>query len=229
MTLLGPFFQEGKQQHYKLGKFTRARYSELLTTQYSSTEFYAQTTDVDRTHMSAQSNLAALWEPSGNQVWDSTLSWQPIPVHPADSNVLTTSCSTSDKLVNNVVYNEELFAAINEEYADVYKVIAEGSGQEITSVMSSWLIRDTLFIEELNGFELPAWTSAVYPEPLGTLAAYSFLANSYTDALKQISKLLIFIWNLYPQSSGKLSLKCTVLAINKQKLEIALIELGYPK
>ena len=40
-----------------------------------------RSTDVDRTLMSAYSNLAGLYPPSGSQKWDDKILWQPIPVH----------------------------------------------------------------------------------------------------------------------------------------------------
>lgn len=32
--------------------------------------------------MSAQANLAGLFPPTGDQVWNPDIRWQPIPVHP---------------------------------------------------------------------------------------------------------------------------------------------------
>lgn len=73
--------QRGKQQHYELGKWLRKRYSSLLSTRFDTEEIYIQSTDVDRTLMSAQSNLAGLYEPVGEDVWNDQIKWQPIPIH----------------------------------------------------------------------------------------------------------------------------------------------------
>lgn len=73
--------QIGKQQHYHLGKWLRQRYSTLLSKIYNKDEIYVRSTDVDRTLMSALSNLAGLYEPSTTDIWNPAIDWQPIPVH----------------------------------------------------------------------------------------------------------------------------------------------------
>ncbi|KAF3827136.1 hypothetical protein GH733_002622 [Mirounga leonina] len=45
------------------------------------TQVYIQSTDIDRTLMSAMTNLAGLFPPEGISVWNPSLPWQPIPVH----------------------------------------------------------------------------------------------------------------------------------------------------
>ncbi|PNI96161.1 ACPP isoform 2, partial [Pan troglodytes] len=45
------------------------------------TQVYIRSTDVDRTLMSAMTNLAALFPPEGVSIWNPVLLWQPIPVH----------------------------------------------------------------------------------------------------------------------------------------------------
>ena len=71
------------------------RYGELLGEEYSEEEVVVRSTDVDRTLMSALSNLAGLFPPQGSQVWDEELAWQPIPVHtvPQDEDYLLSSHS----------------------------------------------------------------------------------------------------------------------------------------
>uniref|UniRef100_A0A8C5TA22 acid phosphatase n=1 Tax=Malurus cyaneus samueli TaxID=2593467 RepID=A0A8C5TA22_9PASS len=44
-------------------------------------QFYIQSTDYDRTIMSAQSYLSGLFPPTSSQIWNPELLWQPIPVH----------------------------------------------------------------------------------------------------------------------------------------------------
>lgn len=73
--------QDGKRQSHELGKYFRRRYKEILGNRYSAHDIYVQSTDVDRAIMSAQTNLAALYKPTDDEVWDKKLDWQPIPVH----------------------------------------------------------------------------------------------------------------------------------------------------
>lgn len=64
--------QVGIQQAYNLGEFLRQRYTELNTglifTNYTRTQIHVRSTDVDRTIMTAQCLLAALFQPGDDQV-----------------------------------------------------------------------------------------------------------------------------------------------------------------
>ena len=61
------------QQHYYLGRLFHQRYStemkaSYLFDNYTRTQIYVRSTDLDRTLMSAQCQLASLFEPNANQV-----------------------------------------------------------------------------------------------------------------------------------------------------------------
>lgn len=176
--------------HYDLGTFTRGRYGNYMPREYSPDWFKAQTTDVDRTHMSCQSNLAAIFTPTENETWNKDLSWQPIPVHPTVSTVISTipNCAIYSTEKAKIVVKDALFVAINEEFADLYTYLSNNTGKSISTVVDVSSIYDTLHIEKQLGFDLPSWTTSVYPEPLHTLTGYAFLANSYTTEMKRLSE-----------------------------------------
>lgn len=68
-------------QQFLQGRFLRDRYREFLAEPFSNERVHVQSTDVDRTIMSAQLTLAGLFPPMGSEVWNRELSWQPVPVH----------------------------------------------------------------------------------------------------------------------------------------------------
>ncbi|GAB0184323.1 dnaJ subfamily C member 13 [Grus japonensis] len=77
----GQLTKTGMQQLFELGQYTRKRYSNFLNSTYNRQEFYIQSTDYDRTIMSAQSYLSGLFPPTSSQIWNPEILWQPIPVH----------------------------------------------------------------------------------------------------------------------------------------------------
>lgn len=178
--------------HYELGKFTRGRYGSFLPSTYDPDWFRAQTTDIDRTHMSCQSNLAALFKPTANETWKSDLPWQPIPVHPSDEKVISASpsCSIYRTEMANVLVNDPLFAAFNTEFADLYTYLTNYSGNNVTTVAKVYSIYDTLHIEDQLGFELPSWTNSVYPEPMKTISGYAFKSYTYTTEMKRLGRFI---------------------------------------
>ena len=65
--------QLGMRQHYYLGQLFQQRYStelkaSYLFDNYTRTQIYVRSTDVDRTLMSAQCQLASLFKPAPEQV-----------------------------------------------------------------------------------------------------------------------------------------------------------------
>ncbi|XP_067883590.1 lysosomal acid phosphatase-like, partial [Heterodontus francisci] len=77
----GQLTQVGMRQHYELGQYLRRRYKDFLNSSYDRHQIYVRSTDVDRTLMSAESDLAGLYPPHGHQIFNPDVNWQPIPVH----------------------------------------------------------------------------------------------------------------------------------------------------
>ena len=84
-----------------------------LLNAFSETDIYVRSTDVDRTLMSALSNLAGLYPPKGSQVWNPHLLWQPIPVHTrplAEDNLLSShaECPKFKQLFKELLQSKEI-------------------------------------------------------------------------------------------------------------------------
>ncbi|XP_012152497.1 prostatic acid phosphatase isoform X2 [Megachile rotundata] len=184
----------GKHQHLLLGRWLRKRYSHLLSDIYSPYDIYIQSTDVDRTLMSAESHLAGLYPPSGNQVWDS-IKWMPIPVHtiPEDKdNVLAAKkyCPRYDYELRKVLDSPEL-KKIEKENKKLYAYLTEKTGNKISSLRSVEQLYDTLFVENLYNKTLPEWTESVFPGKLKSLAAKSFTVSAYNKILQRLKSGLL--------------------------------------
>lgn len=76
----GELTVRGMQMHFALGQWLRQRYDKVLL-RNTPNEIYIRSTDYTRPIESAEANLAGLYPPKGDQIWNPKLSWQPIPVH----------------------------------------------------------------------------------------------------------------------------------------------------
>ena len=143
-------------QHYKLGKYFKKRYGCLLGDgSYSVDKVYVRSTDVDRTLMSAEANLARLFRPFGDQIWKKDLEWQPTPVHtvPRPQDYLVASerrCDRFDYVMLQFM-NTSAYTDLLTKYAPLIKYAEEYSGLTLRTVTDITNLYDTLFIERLKG------------------------------------------------------------------------------
>lgn len=182
--------QTGKQQHFELGKWLRQRYDSLVSAKYNNTEMYVRSTDVDRTLMSAESNLAGFYPPQAKDVWSETISWQPIPVHTMpekQDDVLAAkkSCPVYDYELKKL-YKSEEFKAYDKKLMPTYKYLTMYAGKSVNSLQSVQNIYSCLHIEELYGLSLPEWTREVYPDKLYPISGLSFAVKTYTPLLARL-------------------------------------------
>ncbi|XP_071111984.1 prostatic acid phosphatase-like [Haliotis cracherodii] len=168
----------GMQEQYSLGSFLRRRYTGFLSDQYIHTEIRVNSSDVERCLMSAYSNLAGLYPPSGDQMWNSNISWQPIPVHtrPAEEDRelnMGEDCPKYDQLYDaslksNRVKKEE---AENKEF---YEFITRVTGVSHESIADIWQIADSLFCEKQHNVTWPTWVNSTIYKKLRDLEAWGF-------------------------------------------------------
>lgn len=128
----------------------RRRYLHLLSDRYTPYDIYVQSTDVDRTLMSAESHLAGLYPPTGNQVWDS-IKWMPIPVHTVpegEDNVLAAKkyCPRYNYELEKVLHSDAM-KRVDRENKKLYEYLTEKTGKKVSSLRSIEHLYDTLFIE----------------------------------------------------------------------------------
>lgn len=78
---LGEITRKGLEQQYHLGGLIRSRYDGFLSKHYSPFEIYVRSSDYNRTLVSAQANLLAMYPPEDSELFVKDIRWRPIPVH----------------------------------------------------------------------------------------------------------------------------------------------------
>ncbi|KAG7501569.1 lysosomal acid phosphatase [Solea senegalensis] len=187
----GQLSQEGMRQHFELGHFLRKRYNGFLNESYNRHEIFVRSTDYDRTLMSAEANLAGLYPPSGQQVFDPNLKWQPIPVHtlPKSEEKLLSfpldDCPRYRQLMSETEHAEE-FVNMTIKYQDIIELVGDKTGLNATSVESIWSVYDTLFCESRHNMSAPDW---VTPQVLQRLKVLKdFEIKAIFGVYKQLEK-----------------------------------------
>lgn len=181
----------GKRAHFKLGQWFRERYDGFLSSNYSEEEIIVRSTDVDRTLMSAMSNLAGLYPPSGYQKWNPDLDWQPIPVHtvPLDLDNLLSShadCPRFDHLQDEIMRSDWMTSIVKDNQ-EMFQYISQHSGFNLSDIVHLNYVYDTLFVETVHNKTLPEWTKKYFPGgPFEELSDLSFIVNTHTHELKRL-------------------------------------------
>ncbi|XP_077608409.1 prostatic acid phosphatase isoform X3 [Crocuta crocuta] len=158
----GQLTQLGMEQHYELGRYIRERYRTFLNDSYRREQVYIQSTDVDRTLMSAMTNLAGLFPPEGIDVWNPSLRWQPIPVH-------TLSLS---------------------EDRDFIETLPTFTGYHTRDLFGMWSkVYDPLFCESVHNFTLPSWATEDTMTKLKELSELCILSVYGIHKQKEKSRL----------------------------------------
>lgn len=146
--------QLGKQQHYALGKWLRKRYNgTLISEEYLDSEIYVQSSDVERTLMSATVNMAGLYPPRKGQIWNADLDWQPVPVHtiPVELDTLILAskpCPLYDQYYAQLLKSAH-FQLIEKKFGTLFEYLSKHSGNTINFEQWSVLnLYDTLFIQQ---------------------------------------------------------------------------------
>ncbi|XP_044291682.1 lysosomal acid phosphatase isoform X2 [Varanus komodoensis] len=175
----GQLSQKGMQQQWELGQVLRRRYNGFLNASYNRQEIFIRSTDFDRTLMSAEANLAGLYPPEGQQVFNPNVSWQPIPVHTVPDSVEQllkfplSPCPRYEQLQNETRQTEE-YRNRTIQNMEFLEMVANMTGVQDVSLESVWSIYDTLFCEKTHEMHLPAWVTPNVMKQLKQLKDFSF-------------------------------------------------------
>lgn len=142
--------QLGRHQQLLLGRWLRKRYSYLLSATYTRYDIYVHSTDVDRTLMSAEANLAGLYPPTKDQIWD-RIKWMPIPVHtiPEDQDYVLSGkkyCARYKYELEKILRSPER-QRINKANAKLYSYLSKNTGLKISTLEDVEHLYNTLYIE----------------------------------------------------------------------------------
>jgi len=187
----GQLTSRGKMAHFRLGQWLRQRYNGFLGSDYNDKEILVRSTDVDRTLMSAQSNLAGLFPPKGYLKWNPHLDWQPIPVHtmPLKYDSLLSShadCPRFEQLQEELKQSQWMMNLYNDN-KDLFQYISNNTGWNITDIRKLDYVYDTLLCETVHNMSLPEWTGKVFPHgKFQELRDLSFIMDTYTHELKRL-------------------------------------------
>ncbi|CDW52201.1 His Phos 2 domain containing protein [Trichuris trichiura] len=159
---------KGCQQQYELGRYLRQRYNGFLDESYNASQIYVRSTDYDRTLASAACHLSGLYPPTGEQVWNSEIQWQPIPVHTVsthDDYLLKVGheCPAFDPMFKEA--NDDFVNNLYKEYEAFLEYVKNATGVKQMNAASLKRIATALRLEKNAGFALPEWTRKVWIDP----------------------------------------------------------------
>uniref|UniRef100_A0AC35U4N5 Acid phosphatase n=1 Tax=Rhabditophanes sp. KR3021 TaxID=114890 RepID=A0AC35U4N5_9BILA len=157
----------GMQQHVLLGTKVYGRYVKqipFLSATYQNHEIYVRSTDVNRTIISAMSNLIGMYNKAtvtkgvdypDVPEWPS--SFIPIAVHTVDNPTDYVGNPDSDCPRRFALYDElkktPEYKALMANYSSLYSYLTNKTGSEVNPE-NMWSIRDAVFIEKCNNMKI---------------------------------------------------------------------------
>lgn len=179
----------GVRQQFQLGQWLRKRYTNFLKEKYDPKEIYITSTEVDRTMMSAQSNLAGLYY-NENMNMVPGLNWRPIPVHLVSRITDTISnpnkCNKfKDKLLR--MFKTEEYQSLYSEHKSTLDVLRKVSKDKSLRFEDAWYIFDSLNCERHHNITLDPWVTEELYEKITKMYEISWKSMYYGDELGRLS------------------------------------------
>nr|XP_022909496.1 venom acid phosphatase Acph-1-like [Onthophagus taurus] len=187
----GQLTNEGKKTMFELGNVLRERYSNFLGDRYFPGLLEALSSDMDRTKVSLQLVLASLFKPTKNEIWNEDLCWQPIPTRyiplKQDDLFLPFLTTTYRELYKTNHLTSQKAKQIFEDYQDVFQILWEKTGLEISTIHDVFKIHDVLTTEVQFGLDLPDWAKPLHTTKIREIATFDPEMQQDTKELKKLA------------------------------------------
>ncbi|CAL8098907.1 unnamed protein product [Orchesella dallaii] len=186
---LAQLTNRGKMQQYELGRYLRQRYDGYLGEKYTQKELYVTSSDMDRTIMSLESNLAGLFPPVNK--WNPNIEWQPIPLRtiPWKEDKLlhvNVRCPRYHEIRRNFLSTSDVVKKINEDNQEFIQYCAEKSGLNARTVKDLYPLLDVLYAQSQHNLSLPEWAQGDTLPKLIQLHSTTNTWPTYTDEMKRL-------------------------------------------
>ncbi|XP_015524620.2 venom acid phosphatase Acph-1 [Neodiprion pinetum] len=187
----GGLTNAGKMREYQLGLELKARYGDFLGPVWVPSMVEARSTYYDRTKMSLQLVLSALFPPAPIQRWNSQLFWQPIPTtykrSYEDILLLADECPKFVAEFERVKNNPEIVRKFA-KYSALAAYIETHSGRPVTSAFDLYDFYHIFTAQMAANLVLPEWTKEIYPDgQLYEAATVQYESASFTNNLKKLN------------------------------------------
>ncbi|XP_045521262.1 venom acid phosphatase Acph-1-like [Pieris brassicae] len=184
----------GKRRAYQIGKFIRQRYGSqgygLLSNIYLQDEIMLRSTDKERTKMTAQMAMAAVYPPDSEQQWDDGLGkvWQPVPYTavPLKEDYLRyySNCKRFKDLMA-IAKSESLYQEFR-PYTELFKLVQTTTGKDFSEDPLLFETLFDLFKSQVSlGLDIPNWAKPVLPK-LGEAAKLAYRLYYRTEEMRRL-------------------------------------------
>ncbi|XP_011267548.2 venom acid phosphatase Acph-1 [Camponotus floridanus] len=190
-TGLGQLTNNGKKREYELGQALRSRYEDFLGNLYLPKLVVGHSSDYDRTKMSLQLVLAALFPPTDRrQQWNADLNWQPIPVTYVsridDNFYLSDECPKFLDEYGRILNLPEIKKEMS-RFKNIMSKLTELTGKKIEKPLDLYYLYHTFVAESSMNLTLPEWAYDYFPDgPLFDTIVLSYNIASYTSLIRKL-------------------------------------------
>ncbi|XP_025075238.1 LOW QUALITY PROTEIN: uncharacterized protein LOC105431612 [Pogonomyrmex barbatus] len=180
----GSITQRGKMREYELGQVLRDRYNNFLGDLYLPKLVMDHSSDCDRTKMSLQLVLAAIFPPiNARQQWNPVLNWQPIS---------TTCLEEYDRVLSLPKTQKIIF-----QFKNLTSELTKLTGKKIETPWDLFYLYQTFAAESSMNLTLPEWAYNYFPNGQlydAVIVAYNIF--NFTPLLKKLHAEWHYIFRL---------------------------------